>query len=184
VDLSGKLPSLELQDYQRVDSDRTGGGSFPVLIFSHGFASSRTDYTHYLGELASRGYIVAAIEHRDGSGPGSIVMKQGSRDRVVFPLRQSDLEDHPDLDTASFKKVQLDFRQAEVEETVRVLRQLNEGDGGFAYKFNPRQEGQDLKNWAGRLAMDEVTIGGHSFGATLAVSPPAPASRPSASIAI
>lgn len=149
-----------------------------MFIFSHGFASSRTDYTHYLGELASRGYVVAAVEHRDGSSPGSTVMKEGSPDKVVFPVHQSDLEDHPELDAASFKQAQLDFRQAEVEETVRVLRQINDGHGESVYRLNPRREGPDIKNWQGRLTMDDVTIGGHSFGATLVVSAHAPISHP------
>ena len=63
--------------------------SFPVMIFSHGFASSRTQYTQYFGELASRGFVVAALEHRDGSGPGTIIMKDGvaSEDRLMFALR-------------------------------------------------------------------------------------------------
>ncbi len=49
---------------------------FPVMVFSHGMASSRTQYSQYCGELASRGYVVAAIEHRDGSGPGTVVMRK------------------------------------------------------------------------------------------------------------
>lgn len=145
----------------------------PVVVFSHGFASSRTDYTHYLGELASRGFVVAAIEHRDGSGPGSVVMKPGLQ-TIAYPIKESHIAPHPDLDTASFKKAQLDFRQLEVQETIRVLREINDGHGEDILKTNSRKEGQFLQDWHGRLNMQEVTISGHSFGATLAVSHPSP----------
>lgn len=66
----------------------SSSGSFPVMVFSHGYASSRTQYTQYLGQLASRGYVVAAVEHRDGSGPGSVIMKKGVEDvdRLTFSL--------------------------------------------------------------------------------------------------
>jgi platelet-activating factor acetylhydrolase len=141
----------------------------PVLVFSHGFASSRTDYTNYLGELASRGYVVAAIEHRDGSGPGSLVMKDGKPTKVAFPIKFSHMEETSDLDAADFKQAQLDFRQAEVEETIRVLKAVNNGQGDHIYRSNSRNEGKDLQQWRGRLNMKEVTIGGHSFGATLAL---------------
>lgn len=46
---------------------------FPVVVFSHGLAGSRLAYSQYCGELASHGIIVAAVEHRDGSGLTSVV---------------------------------------------------------------------------------------------------------------
>lgn len=80
--VSIQTPSTSTQSISTSDT-------FPVMVFSHGFASSRTQYTQYLGELASRGFVVAALEHRDGSGPGSIIMKQDSEDehRLMFALR-------------------------------------------------------------------------------------------------
>ena len=164
-----KTIALETQDEFKIQMLPETHQGLPVVVFSHGFASSRTDYTHYLGELASRGYVVAAIEHRDGSGPGSVVMKEGLQN-IAFPIKESHIAPHPDLDTASFKKAQLDFRQLEVQETIRVLREIHEGHGENIFKANSRREGQDLKEWRGRLNMREVTMGGHSFGATLAVS--------------
>lgn len=65
---------------------------FPVLVFSHGMASSRTQYTQYCGELASRGHVVAAIEHRDGSGPGTVIMNPAGRHRTLLHFSHRDLQ--------------------------------------------------------------------------------------------
>ncbi|KAK5046146.1 hypothetical protein LTR84_008603 [Exophiala bonariae] len=167
---SGSVVSMSVQTPGgTAQSTSTASDGFPVMVFSHGFASSRTQYTQYLGELASRGFVVAALEHRDGSGPGSIIMKRGSEDedRVMFALRH--LQDGSGLDAETFKQAQLDFRQIEIEETVRVLRHINEGKGDQIFAGNPRGEGRELKLWRGRLGIDNATIGGHSFGATLAL---------------
>ena len=75
---------------------------------------------------------------------------------------------HP-LDAAQLKRDQLSFRQAEVEETVRILRALNEGKGSELHRDNPRLEGADLARWEGRLDLDSSILAGHSYGATLAI---------------
>lgn len=129
-------------------------------------ASSRTSYTQWCGEMASRGYVIAAIEHRDGSGPGTMIMDK-KQTRPLFHI-SADLLD-PVPETTDFKVMQLAMRQAEVEETVRVLRMLNSGHGVEVYKNNSRQEGQDLDAFKGRLNMKQMVVGGHSYGATLAL---------------
>lgn len=68
------------------------------------------------------------------------------------------------------KEAQIAFRHAEIVETVRVLREINNGKGADVFHSNPRNEGQDMPNWKGRLDMDQITLGGHSYGATGAVS--------------
>lgn len=147
-------------------NDDYGLPNFPVIVFSHGMASTRTSYTQYCGELASRGYVVAAVEHRDGSAPGSVIMNNGT-ERNLFLVTPDMLQTPPAID--DFKAIQLAMRQAEVEETVRVLRLINDGLGGELYKMNPRGEGVDLDAWRGRLNVDEMIVGGHSYGATLAL---------------
>jgi platelet-activating factor acetylhydrolase len=147
--------------------DTYGLSEFPVIVFSHGAASTRTSYTQWCGELASRGFVVAAIEHRDGSGPGSMVMQRDGSSRAVYPISASQLSPQPE--TADFKVMQLAMREAEVEETVNVLRQINAGFGKQLFQSNPREEGMDLLEWKGRLNMDRVVIAGHSYGATLAL---------------
>ncbi|KAH0495941.1 hypothetical protein TgHK011_009464 [Trichoderma gracile] len=139
---------------------------FPVMVFSHGDASSRTDYTNFVGEMASRGYVVAAVEHRDGSGPGSLMRVQGEPDRQILHFGEAELESVPPMDRAKYKYDQLAFRDAEILHTVDVLRAINDGKGDDVYRRNSRREGADLHAWAGRLDLGNLTIGGHSFGAT------------------
>lgn len=142
---------------------------FPVVVFSHGMASSRNDYTHYLGNIASRGYIVAAIEHRDGSCPGTIVMLPDGTTKTVFHTKVKGLQWKGQHETADIKPTQLAMRQAEVEEVVRVLKSIASGNGIEIYTSNPRGEGSHLAHWANRLNLDMVIMGGHSYGATLAL---------------
>ncbi|TKA32942.1 hypothetical protein B0A50_01168 [Salinomyces thailandicus] len=148
-------------------SDDYGLPVFPIIVFSHGMASSRTGYTQYAAELASRGYIVAAIEHRDGSGPGSLIMKPDGTKKERMHFDAVDLNPEPSIE--DMKAMQLAMRQAEVEETIRVLRSINTGSGAHISKINPRGEGADLAEWRGRLNLDFMIMSGHSYGATLAM---------------
>ncbi|TKA82724.1 hypothetical protein B0A55_01280 [Friedmanniomyces simplex] len=157
-----------IKTYQNYETehpvDDYGLPEYPLIVFSHVFASSRTDYSQYCGELASRGYVVAAIEHRDGSGPGSVIMRPDGSTTNRFLITAGELDPTPE--TPALKVMQLAFRQAEIEETVRVLRQINEGIGNEVFKTNARKEGKDLAEWQGRLNMERVVVGGHSYGAT------------------
>ncbi|KAI0008749.1 PAF acetylhydrolase [Xylariaceae sp. FL0662B] len=174
VPLAGHAPTvstvLENQDKEAVTEKVLGPeqNGYPVIVFSHGMASSRTDYTHYAGELASRGYIVALLEHRDGSCPGSVIMRNDEPDQVRLTFRRSEVEsaNGAELELAEFKQAQLNFREAEIEEAVRVLQSVNAGHGDDIFKQNPRGEGSDLANWKGRLNTDEMIVAGHSYGAT------------------
>lgn len=49
---------------------------FPLIFFSHGLGGSRTSCSVICGELASFGFVVVAMEHRDGSGARTYVNKE------------------------------------------------------------------------------------------------------------
>ena len=143
---------------------------FPLLFFSHGLGGNRTAYSSMCSEFASYGFVVCALEHRDGSGPRTFVnhpkgRRRGSTevrddlgdtnrtktehvkgyDRVdyIFP------EDNPrDTDPGNEKGVdselraaQIDLRMAEIEEAYRVLQQICEGKGNEIARKNLRQKG-------------------------------------------
>ena len=48
---------------------------FPLLMFSHGFGVSRSNYTSFAEDFASQGFIVAAIDHPDA---GMMILPDGT----------------------------------------------------------------------------------------------------------
>ena len=65
---------------------------WPLIVFSHGVGCSRLMYSAFCGEMASRGYIVCAIEHRDGTSPSSTIVSEDGRIKKLDWLRWTDLE--------------------------------------------------------------------------------------------
>ncbi|KAK4192798.1 putative acetylhydrolase [Podospora australis] len=65
---------------------------FPVIIFSHGLGGSRTLYSVICGELASFGFVVVAMEHRDGSGARTFVNKPPAQDESEAEAAKDELD--------------------------------------------------------------------------------------------
>ncbi|KAK9727637.1 hypothetical protein K7432_001671 [Basidiobolus ranarum] len=128
---------------------------FPVVIFSHGLGGCRTTYSSICGEIASHGFIVCAVEHRDGSANASALPKT-EREIVSYrwpPVNDIDAEYH-------FRREQLLFRVLEIQQTVQMLQKLNNGEIIGTEKETQFQNRLDISN---------VVMAGHSFGAATVI---------------
>ncbi|KAG9896912.1 PAF acetylhydrolase, partial [Aureobasidium melanogenum] len=95
-----------------------------------------------------------------------MIMNVDGSEKPLYHFGLNDLDVDQSFGIPELKEAQLTFRQAEIEETVRVLRTINDGDGATIFEMNPRKEGEHLASWSGQLDMTNVTISGHSYGAT------------------
>ncbi|MEO5684321.1 MAG: dienelactone hydrolase [Chitinophagaceae bacterium] len=71
---------------------QTANGAFPLVIVSHGFLGSRVLLTYLTENLASKGYVVMAIDHKesthaDGAGFASTLLNRATD--ILFVLNQA-----------------------------------------------------------------------------------------------
>lgn len=173
--------------------------TFPLLIFSHGLGGTRTTYSTVNGEFASYGFVVVAIEHRDGSGPRTFVnlphdenhpakalFNDQDRHRgyrtmdYVFPKHNAYDTSPANQVDRELREAQIELRLAEIEEAYHVLSQICNGMGGEVAQKNIRVSGKhgassrglqgvEWERWINRFDLNEVTMLGHSFGAATTI---------------
>ena len=129
-------------------------GRLPVVIFSHGLGGTGFGYTTLIEDLASRGYVVAAIEHTDF---GTAVLLPDGRTMVPH-------EDSPPAGLSSAEKAQWKGH--------RIGMMINEGAADIRFVLDQLTElnHQDASHFllARKLDLTKVATMGHSAGAEYA----------------
>ncbi|MFI8081835.1 alpha/beta hydrolase family protein [Kitasatospora sp. NPDC086009] len=124
-----------------------GGGRFPVVLFSPGSGGVRTQNTAWAEELASHGYVVAALDHPYDSA--AVVLADG---RTITTETASSGD--PDED----EKLAAGWTAIRAADLGFVLTQLDGLDrGAIADPLN------------GRLDTGRVAVAGHSMGGAAAL---------------
>jgi predicted dienelactone hydrolase len=141
-----------IRTHSRVDAPIAAGGApFPVVIFGHRWDGERTQNTELAEELASRGYVVASVDHPYNAS--RVLLGDG---RVVAGLQQ--LQGPKGYAATADEQIEFWNRTLDVwaADDLFVLNQLaaRNADAG--------------EPWHGRLNTNVVGAMGHSFGGAVA----------------
>ena len=117
-----------IQDAVPVSDENTENNNLPLLIYSHGYGGNMDMSTYFMRTMASKGMIVAALEHTDGTA-SSTVLEDGYERRFneyymtgrqQLTRRASEL-----LEAADFLPIELEKRYNISVETIML--------GGHSY---------------------------------------------------
>lgn len=138
----------------------------PLIIFSHGIGGQRALYSVFCTQLASEGFVVAAIEHRDRSGMATFIVDDSSKPVEIsyFPDNAKTQEEKKDF--MKLRNEQLEKRTKEVSAALDLLEKLDSTPEDI---YNCIETESDLNMFKGRINTSYPLMMGHSFGgATMA----------------
>jgi platelet-activating factor acetylhydrolase len=152
------------------------GTQWPLVIFSHGVGCSRLMYSSFCGELASRGYVVVAVEHRDGTGPSSSIKLVDGTVRDLEFVNWQDLDwpnlpsDNQPKDDTTLRHDQLEMRAQEIKEIIRAFEGISAGEP--IVETSLRSPHFDWSRWGPKwdaIAVKRPIMTGHSLGGSVAL---------------
>jgi dienelactone hydrolase len=128
------------------------GSPFPVLLFNHGWGGRRTQDTFLTEDLASHGYVVAAIDHTYNAG------------RVALPGNRI-IDSTNGYDPIDASK----HAATEIKNTWNKELKKWVADEVFVLGALQNENADDKSFWYRRLNTDRAGAFGHSFGGAAAI---------------
>ncbi|XP_035308881.1 platelet-activating factor acetylhydrolase isoform X4 [Cricetulus griseus] len=135
------------------------GEKYPLVIFSHGLGAFRTIYSAIGIGLASYGFIVATVEHRDGSASATyyfedqVAAKVENRTWLYLKMLKQEEEE-------KVRKQQVQQRAKECSQALSAILDIGHGSP----KENILGSYFDVKQLEGAIDEDKIAVFGHSFG--------------------
>uniref|UniRef100_A0A8C7PF43 Platelet-activating factor acetylhydrolase n=1 Tax=Oncorhynchus mykiss TaxID=8022 RepID=A0A8C7PF43_ONCMY len=144
-------------------------GKYPVVIFSHGLGAFRTLYSAICTELASQGFIVASVEHRDESASATYFYHQKPQE----PEKDENLVEEwmyyrslkPGESEFPLRNKQVKQRADECIKALDTLIQINAGKN----MENVLQTEFDWTTLENSMDLCRIAVMGHSFGGATVV---------------
>ncbi|XP_003387647.1 PREDICTED: platelet-activating factor acetylhydrolase-like isoform X1 [Amphimedon queenslandica] len=158
--------------------------SFPALVFSHGLGGSFFSYSAVCCDIASHGFIVAALEHKDGSAclarrrvppPPPPLANEGEEPNYQEYLNEWIPFDQGSRSDFDLRNRQVKERSVEVQQALDILHIINETGADGIVNMLGSDEGAGcglnniLSQFKGRINTELAAVGGHSFGAATSV---------------
>ncbi|GLV34981.1 hypothetical protein CBL_09461 [Carabus blaptoides fortunei] len=142
------------------------------IVFSHGLGGGRFFYSTMCIELASRGFLVIAIEHRDESASSTYYYesKENAKSDIksfinYVPIKLGN-------NHYTIRNTQVQQRSAECQKLTELLQVINSGVIPYNVLKDVPTENYtefDLNDLTGLLDVDDMIMMGHSFGAATAL---------------
>eukprot|EP00070_Physeter_catodon_P027897 XP_028334791.1 platelet-activating factor acetylhydrolase isoform X6 [Physeter catodon] len=136
------------------------GEKYPLIIFSHGLGAFRTIYSAVGNDLASHGFIVAAIEHRDGSASATYYFKDqsaaeiGNKTWLYLRTLKRGEEEFP------LRNEQVLQRAKECSQALSLILDIDRGRP----EKNLLDLEFDVEQMKDSIDRDKIAVIGHSFG--------------------
>ncbi|XP_033001472.1 platelet-activating factor acetylhydrolase isoform X3 [Lacerta agilis] len=147
------------------------GEKYPLIIFSHGLGAFRTLYSAICTEMASQGFVVAAVEHRDQSSSATYYLNE----KPALGAKGEASEVHKEWiyyrklkageDEVALRQQQVQQRADECVRALDLMLDINSGKqivNVLPLSFNWML----LKD---SIDVQKIAVMGHSFGAATTI---------------